>query len=89
MECVRGCDVVACRGGTALEPHFLFNLNRLCRLQFCNNQYSVISLPRMEFVLGWGVPLLCKVFGGLLPSPSPAIHVNEFLQLYMYWIFRV
>ena len=21
-ECVRGCDVVACRGGTTSEPHF-------------------------------------------------------------------
>ena len=27
-------------------------------MQFCNIKYYVVPLPRMKFVLGWGVPLL-------------------------------
>jgi len=44
------------------------------------------SFVRMEFVLGWGVLLLCKVFGGLCPHLRRQYIFNQKL---VYWIFRV
>ena len=86
-SCVRGCDVVTCWGGTTLQPHYWFDLNRLCRMQFCNIKYYVIPLPRMKFVLGWVCPCFARSLAVDCPHLRRQYMFNESFSLYLYWIF--
>ena len=74
IECVRlwWC----CLQGRHNIGTAFFIRSALCTMQFCDIKFYAIPLPRMKFVLGWGMPLLCKVFGGWLPSPSSACLIN-------------
>ena len=48
-----------------------------------------ISWVKMKFVLGWGVPLLCMGFGGLIALTFAGNMFNDSLYLFSFDVLRV